>query len=115
MEAEFMFYDNFINLCEDRGVSPTRVLNELKISKGALANWKGGGEPLNETKKKLADYLGITIKQLISGELNIEKPTSDYGSGLSTIDIKIMDKFTQLTPDQKKLLLAQVEAWIKVD
>lgn len=50
-----MFYDNFIDLCETAGESPSRVLTALGISKGSLSRWKDGGEPLNETKKKIAD------------------------------------------------------------
>lgn len=64
-----MFYDNYLKVCEDVGVSPTRVLEELGISKSSYGHWKKGGEPLNETKKKIADYFRITVAELMSGEI----------------------------------------------
>ena len=65
-----MFYDNYSKICEIKGVSPTRVLNDLKISKSSYGHWKNGGEPLNETKKKIADYFGISVPELMSGKIN---------------------------------------------
>jgi transcriptional regulator with XRE-family HTH domain len=81
-----VFYDNFLRLCEDRGVSPTRVLTNLGISKGSLSRWRDGGEPLNETKKKIADYFGITVRQLMSGEIeNAPTPVKSEDDELEDI------------------------------
>lgn len=51
-----------------RGYSPTRVLTALGISRGSLSRWREGGEPRNEYKKAIADYLGVTVPELVSGE-----------------------------------------------
>ena len=59
-----MFYDNFLSACEDTGLAPSRVLSDLKIGKGALKRWREGGDPNNSTKKKLADYFGVSVKDL---------------------------------------------------
>lgn len=40
-----MFYDRLIVLCEQKGVSPSRVLAELNISVGNLKRWRDGAEP----------------------------------------------------------------------
>lgn len=66
-----MFYDNFIEICNENGVSPTRVLVALEISRGNLTRWKNGVEPRNEIKKKIADYFNIPIRSL--GESEAEK------------------------------------------
>ena len=76
-----MFYDNYLKICEENGVSPTRVLLDLGISKSAITNWKAGGEPLNETKKKIADYFGITVKQLMSGKIEKASEKSEAEDG----------------------------------
>lgn len=60
-----MFYDNFISLCEDAGVSPSKVLSDLSIGKAGLSRWREGVEPTNPIKKKIADYFGITVKELM--------------------------------------------------
>ena len=60
-----MFYDRFLNLCEKYGVSPSRALTDMGISKGSLSRWKEGGKPLNENKKLIADFFGITVAELL--------------------------------------------------
>jgi len=75
MEGHIVFYDGFINICRHEGVSPTRVLTTLNISKGSLSRWRNGGSPTNETKKKIADYLQISIAELEAGK--IEKPIAN--------------------------------------
>lgn len=44
-----MFYDRFVIVCENAGVSPSKVLTDLDISKGSLSRWKEGGGLTNET------------------------------------------------------------------
>lgn len=60
-----MFYERYIKLCEKNGVSPSRALTEMGISKGSLSRWKDGSKLLNENKKLIADYFGITISELM--------------------------------------------------
>lgn len=76
-----MFYDNFIRLCEINGHSPTRVLTALGISRGSLGRWRAGGEPRNEYKKAIADFLGVTVSELMSGEK--EKPVTNEDDELN--------------------------------
>jgi transcriptional regulator with XRE-family HTH domain len=71
-----VFYDVYVRVCESVGVSPTRVLNDLGISKSSYAHWKKGGEPLNETKKQIADYFGTSVAALMSGTVD-EKSIAD--------------------------------------
>ena len=85
-----VFYDNFIRLCETKGHSPTRVLTALGISRGSLGRWKDGGEPRNEYKKAIADYLEITVPELMSGE--IEKPAPQTEDELNTEVIKLYER-----------------------
>ena len=63
-----MFVDVFETICAEHGVAPSRVLDAVGTTRSAYSRWKQGGEPSNETKKKIADYFGITVKQLTSGE-----------------------------------------------
>lgn len=70
-----MFIDGYDKICKTKGLSPTSVLKEIGISKGVYTNWKStGAEPLNSTKKKIADYFGISIAELESGEMRKEAP-----------------------------------------
>lgn len=63
-----MFYSNFMSLCEEAGVAPSNVLTELAIGRAGLKRWREGQEPSNPIKKKIADYFGITVKQLMEDD-----------------------------------------------
>lgn len=63
-----MFYENFMDLCSERGVSPSNVLVSLSVGKAGLKRWREGAEPSNPIKKKIADYFGITVRELMEGQ-----------------------------------------------
>ncbi|MPM62970.1 hypothetical protein SDC9_109848 [bioreactor metagenome] len=105
-----MFYENFINLCEIRGVSPTKVLLALGISKGSLGRWKTGGKPLNEAKKKIADYFGISVAELMGA--NAEKPAANTGGELSSEKKEIIERLNRLeksNPSLYQIALRQLD------
>src|SRR5574344_234015 len=62
MRCCFVFYDSLNGLCERRGVSPSKVLDALGISRGSLGRWKSGGRPRNEILQRLYT---LAIKQKI--------------------------------------------------
>ena len=97
-----MFYDRFVDACAQKGISPTRVITALKMSKGSLSRWRSGGDTTNETKMKIADYLGISIDDLLDKK---ERPTQKREP--ESIDDEIMKKFMQLSKDQKRVFLAR--------
>lgn len=67
-----MFYSNFMSLCAELGVAPSAVLVALGIGKAGLKRWREGTDPSNPIKKKIADYFGISVKELMDGKN--EKP-----------------------------------------
>ena len=95
-----MLYDNFVSLCEAAGISPTRVLTELGISRGSLTRWKDGGEPRNETKKQIADYFGITVAELMSEESGKTKKPATERDEL----VEVLQEFKD-NPDLRTLFL----------
>lgn len=54
-----MFYDKLKPLCHRKGITPWRMATDLGISPRTQANWKKGSEPREETKIKIAEYLGV--------------------------------------------------------
>ena len=63
-----MFYDRLLNVCEERNIKLTPLLQELGISKGNIKSWKDGIIPTGTILIKLScksevstDYLlGLT-------------------------------------------------------
>lgn len=63
-----MFWNNYYNLCLNRGISPNAAAKEMKISSGAVTEWKKGRVPQMATIKKIADYFGVTVDYLLGKE-----------------------------------------------
>ena len=70
-----MFWDNFVKLCNERGVKPNPVAKELKLSSGSVTAWKNGAEPRDTALQKIADYFGISVSELTKEK----KPPNDGG------------------------------------
>ena len=60
-----MFWDNYYNLCLNNGISPNAAAKEMKISSGAVTEWKKGRVPQMSTIKKIADYFDVTVDYLL--------------------------------------------------
>ena len=60
-----MFWNNFLAECAKKGKSPAVVAEELGFSNSATTCWKNGSLPRMSSRKKIADYFGITIEELM--------------------------------------------------
>lgn len=60
-----MFWDNFLAECAKKGKSPAVVAEELGFSNSATTCWKNGSLPRMSSRKKIADYFGITVEELM--------------------------------------------------
>lgn len=62
-------YSLFEKLCSEKGVTPYRVCKGTGISTSTLSNWKAGRyTPKQDKLKKIADFLGVSVDYLITGE-----------------------------------------------
>jgi repressor LexA len=61
-----VFYDTFKELCNNRGVSPSRACIEMDLSRSLAAKWKNTkATPSAEVLSKVALYFGVTVDRLI--------------------------------------------------
>lgn len=105
-----MFYNNFLSLCEDAGMSPSAVLTELEISKGGLKRWRDGVEPTNPTKKKIADYFGISVKELSSEKIQkTKRPVTNEGGELDDEMIEMLE-VVRRNPELRALFSVSTKA-----
>ena len=74
-----MFYDNLKLLCIEKGISMRRACLDIGLSDAASGRWAKGNEPSNATKKKFAEYFGVTVFELENGQ---KKATPIIESGL---------------------------------
>lgn len=70
-----MFKQNFINLCNLKGVSPTSVCLSIGLSNAAFSNWTDETVPRMTTLQKIANYFGVTVDYLL-GKTDVPNPQS---------------------------------------
>lgn len=68
-----MFWENFVKLCNNNGVSPNGVCADLGFSTAIATKWKNGSEPRSTTLQLIASYFDVTVDYLLGKEQK-EKP-----------------------------------------
>lgn len=68
-------YDILFSLCEEKGIKPGKMCNDIGLSRGMMTDLKmGRKQTLSvETLSKIADYFGVTVDYLLGSEEK-EKP-----------------------------------------
>lgn len=61
-----MFYENVQKIARQKGTTPTGVANAIGLANSAAAKWKRGSVPKADTIQKIADYLDVSIEELLS-------------------------------------------------
>ena len=102
-------YENIKELCDEKGVKPGKMCTEASVSKGLITDLKMGRKKTVhvETAQKIADYFGVTVDRVLGAEKETGVPKDD---GLSPMESQLMEYVRALTDDQKKMLLAQLQA-----
>lgn len=62
-----MIYSNIAVLCKKRGISIARLERESGLGNATIRGWISGS-PTVDKLKPVADYLGVSIDQLISAD-----------------------------------------------
>lgn len=62
-------YEIFSELLQKYGVTPYKVSKETGVSQSTLSDWKRGiSTPKPDKLQKIADYFGVSLSYLLSGE-----------------------------------------------
>lgn len=65
-----MFKQNFIRLCNQKGVAPTVVCTSVGLSDAVFSKWTDESIPRKATLQRIADYFGVTTDYLLRGHIN---------------------------------------------
>lgn len=71
-----MFWTQYQLLCQRVGKSPNGVAKEIGLSSGTVTFWKNGKIPKSDTLKKIADYFGVTVDELLGNDTPAPAPAS---------------------------------------
>lgn len=90
-------YEIFEQLLQKYGVTPYKVSKETGVSQSSLSDWKLGKiTPKTSTLKKIADYFGVTVDYLMTGETSSDKKETT----LTRRDERDIEKILGQTRDQ---------------
>ncbi len=106
------FVQNIKKRCAEMGVAPTVACREAGVGTSFVNNIEARGSiPSVDRVEKLAAYLGCTVSELIGEQLppGRESPEPVTVPEDPIIE-EIMARVANLTPDQKRLYLAQLRA-----
>ena len=98
-------------------MSQEELGEKLGVQKAAIHKYENGiiVNLKRSTIAKLAKILNTTPAYLLCLDEN-EKPATKYnGDGMSGLDVRIMEGFQELSPERKRLLIAQIEAWLSIE
>lgn len=66
-------YEIYCKLRDERGLKDADVVRETKITKSTFSDWKSGrSNPKQEKLQKIADFFGVTVDYLMTGETPVE-------------------------------------------
>ena len=91
-----MFWENFVSQCEKLEKSPTNVVEELGFKCSAVTSWKNGSLPQVKNRKKIADYFGITVEELMGTK---KEPTLKSELGYEWPDVE--NAYREASPEAR--------------
>lgn len=109
-----MFFDNFVRLCEQKGVKPSRALTEAGVPKSAYSYWRteaGAGndaKPTNQNAVKLAQYFDVTVDYLLTGNQKENPPQQPQNEVDAAVE-RIRRKLESMPKEQREALMNLIE------
>ena len=113
-------YEIFERLCKERGVTPYRVGEATGIKTSSLSAWKAGKYQFKQERlKKIADYFGVPLEYLMTGEMPendsyyLSSETKEIAQEIhDNSDLRLLfDATKSCTPEQLKLLHDLALSW----
>ncbi len=103
-----MFWENFVRECEKIEKYPSYVAEELGFNKSAVTSWKNGSLPRVASRKKIADYFGVTVEEL----MGTKKEPAGMG-GLDKQMQEIVELLNSATPEQRNAVETLLRSRVK--
>lgn len=108
-----MFWKNYVLLCNKNGKTPNGVCADLGLSSAIATRWKKGSVPRDTTLKRIADYFGITVEELLRDPADQTAEITSSQTNHPMLDARFYELLDQLTLKELRELKAQMEETIK--
>ena len=98
-----MFWENFLKLCNAKGVTPNGVAKKIGIASCSVTSWKNGGVPRDSTLLKIAEFFGVSVDYLLGVEDEKKPPEKEVlPEGLDDL----AELYAKLTPEMRETMAA---------
>jgi len=109
--SDFMsFYDLVIDLCLQKGISISFLMDELGFSRSNPAQWRKGTVPTASKVKEIADYFNVPVSYFTEQHSNIRKPY--YKKVIGTVDE--LDLLGTHSQENKKTTSPLIDEAVKI-
>ena len=109
-----MFFDNFVRLCEQKGVKPSRALTDAGVPKSAYSYWRAeagignDAKPTNQNAVKLAQYFNVSVDYLLTGEQKENQPQQPQSEVDAALE-RIRKKLESMPTEKREALMNLIE------
>lgn len=103
-----MFYQRLNLICKSKGTTVTAMVKELGLSTANLSNWKNGRLPKTEIAFRIANYLGVSVYELMGEN---DKKNSPDEPKLTEGEKIWLDLYHQLSNETRTVLVNMANAF----
>ena len=97
-------------LRKDKKLNQKELGSVVGVAQNTVCNWENGKrEPDYDSLKRMADFFDVSVDYLLGRTDKKETPPAGTGEGLDAMEQQLMKYVKDMTPDQKRLLLAQMQ------
>lgn len=97
-----MFYDKFLELCNQKNKTPSVVADELGFARSSITKWKSGATLRSANLKRVADYFGVPVSYFSEEAPETEKAPMPNDIG----EENILRMYRALSTEEKGALYA---------
>lgn len=99
------FYQQFIKLCNETGISPSRAALNAGLSKTSVNGWKRGQTPTDKNIAKLAEVFNVPVSYFDEKEEKLPVDTDKELSPTKYSDWQILAAYEKADDNVKEAIL----------
>lgn len=110
-----MFYDRYVYLCEQKGISPSKAAIDAGISKSLVTKWKTNNTktPSPDVLTKLSQYFEMGISELLGENEQKNKPTTINGDELSEAERDFILLLRSIPEQERDMVSEMIRAALR--
>lgn len=111
-------YEIFERLLASRNIKPIEVSKATGINSAVFSEWKRGkSTPKVDKLQKIADYFGVSLDYLLTGEEKKENEQNNEYEAKDSLERKLLllcRKAGDVSPEDKEMVVKQFESTIEM-